>query len=191
LKNIFNADYESLLPQFLKNDTALFSLSRALSNQLKFFALSGKMANIYSHIEFLPDEILDRLAQDFNVSWYNQLFSHSEKVKIISEMIKVFKYLGTPYALKTALESIFSENSIEVSEWYNYGGIPYFFKIKINVANVSVEKQILALEKIDYFKNARSILEALVLFIRPENSPKLYAGGTCSALVKKIMCVNI
>jgi P2-related tail formation protein len=185
--DFYNAVFFDFLPSSLTNSN-LQPLLKVFSEAFKKTVINYDRVLIWTSIETLPENILDTLAADLNILWYDSAYTFSEKVSIIKSVPEVFRKIGTPFALRQALENIFGFGNIEIIENY---GLPFYFKIKINVANVSVEKQQLTLLKIEFLKNVRSILEALILFIRPENSPKLYTGGACTAKIKKITCTRV
>ncbi|MCW1685124.1 phage tail protein [Campylobacter jejuni] len=53
------------------------------------------------------------------------------------------RYNGTTWAIKEALRAVFP--TAVVKEWFNYGGKPYFFKVKVSTTNVSLMKERLIL----------------------------------------------
>ncbi len=70
---------------------------------------------------------------------------------------------------KEALSAVFP--TAVVKEWFNYGGKPYFFKVKVSTTNVSFDERTLnTLERlIKDFKNVRSVLEAIEIEIESKN----------------------
>lgn len=70
---------------------------------------------------------------------------------------------------KEALRAVFP--TAVVKEWFNYGGKPYFFKVKVSTTNVSFDERTLnTLERLIYdFKNVRSVLEAIEIEIKSKN----------------------
>ncbi|EIQ3181985.1 phage tail protein [Campylobacter coli] len=92
-----------------------------------------------------------------------------EARKLISKALLLDRYNGTTWAIKEALSAVFP--TAVVKEWFNYGGKPYFFKVKVSTTNVSFDERTLnTLERlIKDFKNVRSVLEAIEIEIESKN----------------------
>ncbi|MPN30134.1 hypothetical protein SDC9_177592 [bioreactor metagenome] len=116
---------------------------------------------IYARIDELDEEILDILAYDLHVDWYDYTYPIEVKRATIKDSVKVHRKLGTKYAVETALGNVFP--GTKVSEWFQYGGDPYMFKVNIGITEtgVTVEKQAAVLERVRFYKNLRSHLEAI------------------------------
>ena len=73
----------------------------------------------------------------------------------------VHRRLGTKYAVETALGAVFP--GTRVQEWFEYGGEPYMFKVIIGAteSGVSADRQAAVLERVRFYKNLRSHLEAI------------------------------
>ena len=83
--------------------------------------------------------------------------------KMIRAAFDSMQYGGTVSAVVTNITSIASD--AKVSEWFEYGGNAYNFKIDVDVVDVGVdESTILKLENIALSKkNVRSILESITV----------------------------
>lgn len=75
-------------------------------------------------------------------------------------------------AVETAISAIYPDT--QVDEWWEYAGKPYHFRILINVTyeNVDPEKHRRVLERVEYYKNLRSVLDEVEYYD---------AGGTAAA----------
>lgn len=89
---------------------------------------------------------------------------------LIQNAFSIHYYLGTVYGLKKALKSL--DMDIAVTEWYEYGGKPYHFKVDVTVqeggASLSEFKKLD--EIINEFKNVRSICENIVIALRTKSA---------------------
>lgn len=152
-------------------------------------SLAGLMADtdkeqIYTRISSLDEPLLDILAKDLKVDWYDYEGTLSEKRKTIAECINVHRYKGTKYAVETALKSVY--DNVRVSEWFEYGGEPYHFKVTIYDSTNDVEKRSRILDKIKYYKNLRSVLDDVVFMIGTSAEMPLKVSISAGAIYKKI-----
>lgn len=92
-----------------------------------------------------------------------------EARELISKALLLDRYNGTAWAIKEALKAVFP--TAVVKEWFNYGGEPYFFKVKVTSQNESFDERTFnTLERlIKDFKNVRSVLEAIEIEIESKN----------------------
>ncbi|ECO3413778.1 phage tail protein I [Campylobacter coli] len=113
------------------------------------------------------ERLLPILANAYDVSIDG--LNEKEARKLISKALLLDRYNGTTWAIKEALSAVFP--TAVVKEWFNYGGKPYFFKVKVSTTNVSFDEITLnTLERlIKDFKNVRSVLEAIEIEIESKN----------------------
>ncbi|EAJ6364893.1 phage tail protein I [Campylobacter coli] len=113
------------------------------------------------------ERLLPVLANAYDVSIDG--LEEKEARKLISKALLLDRYNGTTWAIKEALSAVFP--TAVVKEWFNYGGKPYFFKVKVSTTNVSFDERTLnTLERlIKDFKNVRSVLEAIEIEIESKN----------------------
>ncbi|EAK7408535.1 phage tail protein I [Campylobacter coli] len=113
------------------------------------------------------ERLLPILANAYDVSIDG--LNEKEARKLISKALLLDRYNGTTWAIKEALRAVFP--TAVVKEWFNYGGKPYFFKVKVSTTNVSFDERTLnTLERlIKDFKNVRSVLEAIEIEIESKN----------------------
>jgi len=117
--------------------------------------------SLYPRIRELPEELLDILAYDFKVDWWDPNYTLEEKRRTLADSWHVHKLLGTKAAVETALRAIYPKS--EVQEWFEYGGKPYHFKIFIDLTGEqwTTERPQNVLERVDFYKSLRSHLEAI------------------------------
>ena len=141
-------------------------------------------ASIFTQIDTLPEWLLDVLAFDFKVDWYDYEGTIDEKRKTIQECIFIHKYKGTKYAVETALQSVYSK--VAVSEWFEYGGEPFHFSVTINDTTNVMEKRVRIPEKLQYYKNLRSVLDSVTFKLAIEAKADLKAGIKSGSFYKRI-----
>lgn len=186
---MLNINKDSIFKQYppvLAGDERFAALGEVLAEQLAKNKELCNNAIIYAAIDTLPEDILDALAYDFRVEWYDYEGTIDEKRKTISECISVHRYKGTKYAVETALKSVY--DTVKVQEWYEYGGEPFHFKVIIYDSSGNEEKRNRILAKIKYYKNLRSHLEETVFMIGLNADMSLFAGIKMSGMYKRIYC---
>ncbi|MBQ0067566.1 MAG: phage tail protein I [Phascolarctobacterium sp.] len=132
-KTIYDTDFTTYLPEALKKDPKMVALAKAATDEL--LKASGLVDDvlIYSRFDELPEELVDILAYDLHVDWYDFNYPLEAKRDLVKNSVKVHKKMGTKYAIETALGSLFSGS--EVEEWFQYNGEPGHFHIILDVTN--------------------------------------------------------
>lgn len=102
------------------------------------------------------EKYLPFLAYAYKVDFWDDRLSTDKKRLLIKDSILLHQKKGTLWALERILEIL--EVKAEISEWFNYGGDPYYFKIKL-----SIEQEFPYLNQlqkiISIYKNVRSLFE--------------------------------
>ena len=129
--DLYSADFARYLPEPLKRDPKMKAIAEAVTKEL--LDASGKIENvlIYSRIDELPEELVDILAYDMHVDWYDYSYPLEVKRDILKNSVKVHKKMGTKYAVEKALGALYPKS--EVEEWFEYGGEPHHFHIVCDV----------------------------------------------------------
>ena len=82
---------------------------------------------VWPQIDMLPEALLDILAGDMHIDWYDYDADISVKRTIIKASVAVHKRLGTLWAVQKVITDYFGAG--EVREWDTYGGEPHHFKV--------------------------------------------------------------
>lgn len=159
--DIYSVDFTRSLPPTLKDDPEINALGRAIAEQLQITARKIRQNIIYARIDELDEQTLDILAYDLHVDWYDHSYPIEVKRQTIKDSVKIHRRLGTKYAVETALGAVFPGTRVE--EWFEYDGDPYTFRVIINATEngVTAEQQAAVLERVIFYKNLRSHLEAV------------------------------
>ncbi len=116
----------------------------------------------------VEESALIHLAEQFHITgnegWAG-CTTEAEKRDLIKNSLNLHRYRGTKYSLVRVLE-ILGLNG-KVSEWFEYDGTPYHFRISIDMNDKGfdefTEQQLLDL--ITANKNVRSHLESLIIHL--------------------------
>ncbi len=162
------------LPRVLQDDKTMRAFAQVFSEELVIVKNEAKQAIIYNRIDMLPEAVLDALAYDFKVDWYDYEASIDVKRKLIKNSVNVHRTLGTRFAVESALSDLYSEAS--VLEWFEYGGGPYHFQLRVMhpwESEKQVEKVIRA---VDRTKSKRSRLDGITFVTESTYSHKVRIG---------------
>lgn len=160
VENLFSS-----FPAALLSDPHLSALARAMATAFVQLGDDTKRALIYPAISQLPEELLDILAYDFKVDWYDYDYPVEAKRDLIKTNFYVHRHLGTKGAVKAALSAIFPGSLVE--EWFEYGGKPYFFRVILDITEprVSISNEAI-MRAVLMYKSLRSWLEENAIIYR-------------------------
>lgn len=173
-------------PYSLTRDTDKVKLADAVAGELIKAIAQSEYAAIFPRIDELPEEVLDILAADLKIQWYEVDAPVWNKRQAVKECMLVHKYKGTKYAVEMALKSVY--NDVKVVEWFEYGGEPYHFKVIIYDSSNDREKLARVLSKVQYYKNLRSVLEETIFEIGISTDIAVKSAFVPCGLYKKIKC---
>lgn len=167
----------SALPAVLANDESMAALAAAVAEVLTARVDEISRLSIYSRIDSLPEDLLDILAYDFKVDWWDTDYTLEEKRQTLKDSWNVHRRLGTKAAVVTAISAIYPNT--QVSEWFEYGGKPYYFKLTIDATDEDIgsERHRRVLERVNFYKNLRSHLDGVRYVINPAGVATAYTGS--------------
>ena len=147
------------LPDVLKNDSGTAALASCAAAALAERKAEIDSLILYARMDELPEPLLDLLAQDFKVDWWDGDYSLEEKRQTLRDSWHVHRTLGTKAAVETALSAIYPNT--KVMEWWEYDGLPYHFRLSINVSSdeTSSLKHQRVMARLELYKNLRSQLD--------------------------------
>lgn len=176
-KGITKENLLFLLPSALLQDPSIMALADAGADVLAARLAEIDRARIISNIDGLDEAVLDILAHDFKVDWWDPEYSVDEKRRTLKGSWRVHKKLGTKAAVETAIRAIYPMSQVE--EWFEYNGEPYHFRLNINITSDGGDKvrQKRVLERLNFYKSLRSHNDGVRYFIIPEKAWAT-AGGS-------------
>ena len=126
----------------------------------KITELEAKNKHVFN-ANLAPENILPWIAWGFSVDDWSDAWEVDIKRNIIKSSVTLHRQKGTIGALKKAL-SAFNFVDIQIEEWFEYGGDPYFFKVYFDIPYAGFDINILSeiAKVIQSTKNARSHLES-------------------------------
>ena len=179
-------DYQKLhllkiLPKNISADNNIQELSSVLDDELQKICKIVDNLNLIDKIDVLPEEIVNLLAWQWHVDYYDNTLPLQNKRRLVKESIRVHKTKGTAWAVENVVKSALGDSCVE--EWYEYGGEPYHFKLTNITADIAGPKTLEQLMRaIDSAKNVRSTLDEIIF--KRENTGIQYIGGVLSQHTK-------
>lgn len=166
-----------IVPPALTRDPAMMARAAADAEAMAARLAEIDRVRIISNIDGLDETVLDILARDFKVDWWDPEYSIEEKRRTLKGSWRVHKILGTKAAVETAIRAIYPLTTVE--EWFEYGGEPYHFRLNIDITSDSGDRtrQKRVLERLNFYKSLRSHNDGVRYFLVPEKSWALAGGG--------------
>lgn len=129
LRDAYDAgtDVLNVLPDVLRQDEKMLALATGVAEILTARPAEIEQNMLYQHIDTLPEDLLDQLAHDFGVSWWDNDWDIEQKRATFRESWHVRRHLGTKYAVELALSTSFGSGKVQ--EWFEYGGEPNHYRI--------------------------------------------------------------
>ena len=181
LRNISLLD---ILPESLKSDPDFYAMAVAISPEIREISAAIDEVLFYANLDNLPEPLVDLLAWQKRVDFYDASLPLEKKRQLVRLSDEFKRRKGTAWAVDQVVSAAFDDS--EVSEWFEYGGQPYRFKVT-TTDRVTDETRLASIIKaIHAVKNKRSRLESIT--IRRDNKMGLYVGGVVSTL--KILTIK-
>jgi len=175
------------LPPALASDPRFAALCDLLWEQHAKLPLDKLLLYL---VDTAPEVALLPLAEQFHVmgaEGWAVAETDAQQRNLIKNSIALHRTKGTPWAIKQVLVTL-GMNGI-VSEWFEYDGEPYHFRIDIDLSGRGMGQNDIArlTELVNEYKNARSHLEALTLNVTvrsnvPRIGAALYSGEVLTVL---------
>ena len=161
-----------ILAHNLTEDPAAQAFSFAVREGTRLLHKYTQLCYIYCSIETAPDFVVDLLAKELRTQYYSDALELDVKRGLVRNTLIWYMTAGTPAAVEELVAIVFGEG--EVAEWFEYGGEPYWFKIKTN-ALMTEDMLSFFSDMIRRVKNTRSHIQAIEIHRTIEQT--IYAGA--------------
>ena len=162
-----------LLPAWEREDNAVKGLGKGTDDVVKALYARLKLLSRWNKIDELEDSVLDEMAYELNIPWYDSTAPLLTKREIIKKSDLVYSKLGTKYAIEQIISSYFGTG--ELQEWFEYGGEPFHFKVLSDNPALVNENYELFLRLLNIAKRKSAHLDAILICLTG-NLP-LYAAA--------------
>ena len=169
-KDLQSISLLDILPQNLLADAQIYAAARALDDELQKVTEATRDTLILPRIDELSETVIDLLAWQWHVD-----LSIDTKRRLVCESIAQHRIKGTKAAVEKMVQTVFKEGV--VSEWFEYGGEPYHFRIDLLTApNITQDDTARLLAVVNAAKNVRSWLDELRFRRETHNTAYLAAA---------------
>lgn len=173
MMKVKNLDIIKLQTKHMQQDETTQALSAALTPEFRKLSEEVKQCLLLARVEELSEALLDALAWELHVKWYDATAAIEVKRNLIKNSDKVHMHLGTPYAVEQVIEDYFGDGYVE--EWFNYDGEPYKFRVVTTNASVTTDLANQFTMAVETVKNKRSKLEQIIIALSGELNTYLTA----------------
>lgn len=168
---------QRILPSSISGDATVKEIVQAISGRLAQLGEQAELVLILPRLKKLPEEIVNELAWQYHVDFYDVAADITKKRELVRKAIARHRYKGTPAAVEEVCSAAF--DTAEVVEWYEYGGEPYHFRVRMVQESIPDETAMAEMVKaVNSAKNTRSWLDSLVFCYRPKGTVCV-AGAVC------------
>lgn len=154
-----NADIRALLPYFMRADSTSISLAASCSVLAQLLAKTVQLLSIWDKINELPEAMLDELAWELDIDWYDYSASSETKRQLIRDSDLIHSRRGTKWAVVQLINTYFGDALL--AEWFEYGGEPYHFQVYSSDPLTSPEAARKFRAALESVKNVRSWLDGI------------------------------
>ncbi len=167
-----DSEIRQILPEALADLPETQALSYAIKKANQRFVDYCANISVYALLDTAPEDVLDLLAVELDTQYYDTSLPIENKRELVKGTLVWFQTAGTPSAVEELVTALFGMG--EVSEWWEYGDDPYFFKI---ATDVEVTPDIISrfTTIIRRAKNARSHLRSVE--VKRLIKGDIYLGG--------------
>ncbi|MGP1575240.1 phage tail protein I [Selenomonas sp.] len=159
-KELQHTSLLDILPQNLLRDEQIKAAAQALDAELQKITAATKEALLLPRLDELPEAVIDLLAWQWHVDFYEPNMSLETKRQLVRESIAWHRLKGTKAAVEKMVQAVFRGGV--VTEWFEYGGEPYHFRVDIlSAPQITAENTTRLLNVINASKNIRSWLDEI------------------------------
>lgn len=174
-KDLQSVSLLDILPPNLLADKQIYAAAQALDDELQKITEATRNALLLPRLDELSEEVIDLLAWQWHVDFYEPSMSIETKRQLVCESIAWHRIKGTKAAVEKMAQTVFKGGV--VTEWFEYGGEPYHFRIDLLTApNITQDDTARLLAVVNAAKNVRSVLDEL-RFRREAQNDMYYAAA--------------
>lgn len=165
-------EFARLLPAFMRGDLSVQGLAHGIDDIIPAIAASVQRLTTWDKIDELSDSELDSLAWELNIMWYDKTASIEAKRELVLNSDKVYRRLGTKWAVENVIQTYFGDGYIK--EWFEYNGTPGYFRVYSTNPTLNNERLTEFLNILNKVKRHSSKLDGIYITLTGEM--KIAAG---------------
>ncbi len=133
-------------------------------------------SQVYTAIDTVAEEVLDALAVNWKIDWYDTGYDIEQKRRIVKTALNIRRTMGTAGAARTQADAIYPGTKLE--EWFEYGGTHGKFRLRVNITTVEERQKFAAMTIAEI---ERRLAAAKRFSAHLEEVEYYDAGGTATA----------
>lgn len=132
IKSLLEAQITDGLPRILREQPWVKALSLAAAELHRKTMAYIDRSQIYMDIDTVDEDVLDVLAVNWKIEWYDTEYDIEQKRRIVKTALNIRRTMGTVAAVKAQADAIYPGSTLE--EWFDFGGQPGTFRMTVDVA---------------------------------------------------------
>lgn len=150
-----------LLPSSLHSDPVVVAMYEAAALQLhEVYEEAHALADLVN-VDNLPESMLDLIAYEKHVDFYDNELSVFQKRELIKSSISWHRKKGTRWAVERVVSIVYPNANVQ--EWFEYDGEKYRFKVEVDEPFIVGKDMKRLRAMIEATKNKRSWLEYIAI----------------------------
>lgn len=151
-----DATFLSFPPNFqtIENRAMGYAIDRQMKKLMRFV----RKVSVWSNLDNVEPKYYDFLAASLRAPYYSSEYDDETRLEILKRTLQTYMFSGTVMADEELLKKIFSD--AKFIPWYQYGGIPFHFKIATSTdpSEETIQMFVDILKKV---KAQRSIIDGI------------------------------
>ena len=143
IKGLKDAQIADGLPRVLGEQPWVRALSLAMLELHRKTMDYINGSQIYTAIDTVAEEVLDALAVNWKIDWYDTGYDIEQKRRIVKTALNIRRTMGTAGAARTQADAIYPGTKLE--EWFEYGGTHGKFRLRVNITTVEERQKFAAM----------------------------------------------
>ena len=152
------------LPESI-NRTNLNETAQTVDREMHLASDNVPLALIYPKIDELAENVVDNLAVQLHVDFYDYTLPVAKKRALVKQSIAWHQIKGTKAAVEQVIQTVFNQGHVQ--EWFEYGGSPYHFRVDV-IESDDIDAATIGqvVKAINSTKNVRSWLDGIGFYRR-------------------------
>ena len=174
MSKLSDIQIKDILPSSIAEDQNVQDIGKTADGLLHGIFEKTACILLLPNLDTLPEDVVDSLAWQYHVDFYEPDMSLTKKRSMVREAIYWHLIKGTPAAVEKVVTAVF--NSAVVQENWEYGGDPYWFRVT-GISEPLTDGDVIARlsAAIESAKNTRSWCEGIGF--QREIDQTIYAGA--------------
>ena len=143
IKSLLDAQIADGLPRIVREQPWVKALSMAVAELHRKTMAYIDGSQIYTAIDTVDEAVLDVLAVNWKIDWYDTDYDIEQKRRIVKTALNIRRTMGTVAAVKAQADAIYPGSTLE--EWFEYGGDPGKFRLRVNIMTVEEQEKFAAM----------------------------------------------